>query len=229
MLTLADDILRGRGRTLSDALLDDARRQGLSRRLLTLLGLVLVFGLTYGALMGTFGGIRGDRLLQVVYSAAKVPLLLVVTFLIALPSFFVLNSLLGVREDFRAVLAGLVTTQAALTIILASLAPFTLFWYASSGDYQAAILFNAMMFSVASVSAQFVLYRFYRPLIARNRAHGTLFRTWLALYAFVGIQMGWVLRPFVGNPALPVTFFRQGAWGNAYVEVARIVWKLVSR
>jgi hypothetical protein len=39
------------------------------------------------------------------------------------------------------------------------------------------------------------------------------------IYAFVGIQMGWVLRPFIGQPGVPTTFFRPGAWGNAYVEL----------
>jgi hypothetical protein len=218
-LIFADDILRGRSiRRASETL---------SAILPRLLAMLICFGFVYGALMGTFGGVRGDRLLQILYSALKVPLLLLVTFLIALPSFFVLNSLFGLRSDFRQVLSALVTTQAALTVILSSLAPFTLFWYASSDDYQAAIVFNALMFAIASITAQFVLFRFYRPLIARHRGHRTMFRIWLILYAFVGIQMGWVLRPFVGNPALPVTFFRQGAWGNAYVEVARIIWKVI--
>ena len=27
-----------------------------------------------------------------------------------------------------------------------------------------------------------------------------MLRTWLVIYVFVGIQMGWVLRPFVGSP-----------------------------
>src|SRR5205814_2992282 len=109
---------------------------------------------------------------------------------------------------------------------LASLAPFTLFWYASVTNYQAAILFNTLMFAIASVSAQFLLYRYYRPLIARNALHRMLFRVWLILYAFVGIQMGWVLRPFVGDPSKPVQFFRPGAWGNAYEELVRIVMRL---
>jgi hypothetical protein len=230
-LLIVDDILRGRlGWRASARLTSDAtsNKSPPHPRPLTLLALFLTFGLTYGALMGTFAGVRGDRILQVLYSATKVPLLLIVTFLIALPSFFVLNSLLGLRNDFRDVFAALLTTQAAVTIILASLGPFTLFWYGSSADYNSAILFNALMFAVASVSGQFVLWRFYRPLIARNAAHRLMFRTWLILYAFVGIQMGWVLRPFVGAPNVPVTFFREGAWGNAYVEVARIVARLFS-
>ena len=36
----------------------------------------------------------------------------------------------------------------------------------------------------------------------------TVFRLWVIVFALVGAQMGWVLRPFVGNPKLPFTWFR---------------------
>ncbi len=97
----------------------------------------------------------------------------------------------------------------------ASLAPLTLTWYASTDNYPSAILFNAMMFFVASLSAQLVCFRLYRPLIARNPNHRYTLIGWVLIYAFVGIQMGWVLRPFIGSPGSPVRFFREGAWGNA--------------
>ena len=106
-----------------------------------------------------------------------------------------------------------------MTIILTSFAPFTLMWYASCADYNAAILFNAGMFGAASLAGQRLLTRFYRPLIAINPRHRTMVRFWIVLYAFVGIQMGWVLRPFIGDPEKPTAYFREGAWGNAYVEV----------
>jgi hypothetical protein len=35
-----------------------------------------------------------------------------------------------------------------------------------------------------------------------------VFRWWIILFAVVGAQMGWVLRPFIGDPALRFTFFR---------------------
>jgi len=185
--------------------------------------------LFYGAVMGSFGGVTGGRGLQVLYSGVKVPLLLVVTFGLSLPSYFVLNTLLGVRDDFGDVLRGLVTTQAALTIVLASLAPLTAFWYASSDNYRQALAFNAVMFAVASFAAQLLLRRWYRPLVARNSRHRVLLRSWLVIYAFVGIQMGWVLRPFVGHPDAPTRFFRYGsAWGNAYEHVAETLWKAVA-
>ena len=112
-------------------------------------------------------------------------------------------------------------------MILASLAPFTAFWYVSGSDYQPAILFNGLMFAVASVSAQWLLRREYRPLIARHPAHRWMLRTWIVIYIFVGIQMGWVLRPFIGNPGAPVQFFREDSWSNAYVVVIEMIWRVM--
>lgn len=189
--------------------------------------LVTFFGILYGAVMGSFGGVFGERFLQVVFSALKVPLLLIGTFTLSLPSFFVVNTLFGLRSDFSYSLRALLATQAGLTIVLASFAPFTVLWYASSSNYQGAILFNTLMFGCASFTAQWLLRRFYEPLIRRNPLHRLLLRAWLVIYAFVGIQMGWVLRPFIGNPNAPTQFFRQDAWGNAYVRLANILWSFL--
>jgi hypothetical protein len=183
-------------------------------------GYIVAFGCVYGAVMGTFGGVTGERLWMVLFSALKVPLLLVITFLVCIPSFFVLNTLFGVREDFAEAFNGLVATQAALTVLLVSLAPYTLLWYASFADYNAALFFNAFIFGSASVAAQWLLRRYYRSLIARNARHRALMRIWIVLFAFVGIQTAWILRPFVGAPHLPPQFFRAEAWGNAYVALA---------
>jgi hypothetical protein len=185
--------------------------------------------MVYGAVMGCFGGLSGDRPLQVVFSALKVPLLVLVTTGLALPSFFVLNSLLGLRADFPEAARAVAVTQAAVAVILAALAPYTALWYASTTDYHEATLFNAGMFAVASAAAQWVLRRRYAPLVARNPRHRVMILAWLGTYAFVGIQMGWVLRPFIGQPGRPVTFFREDTWGNAYVILLDIAWKAVAR
>lgn len=186
----------------------------------TLLATIVLFGVAYGALMGLFyGEEQYPRLWQAAYSAAKVPLLLVLTFVLALPSYYVINTLVGVGADFGDAVRALLATQAGLTVVLAALGPFTVLFYASTTNYDAAILFNAAMFAVASLAGQRMLVRFYAPLIRRDARHRKLVRFWIVLYAFVGIQMGWVLRPFIGHPDTETTFFRQGAWGNAYVEV----------
>jgi hypothetical protein len=221
LLAHTDDLLRGGPLT--------TRPARPRRLLLRLLAIATVGGLIYGGVMGAYGGVAHGRAWQMVYSAVKVPLLLLATFALSLPSFFVLNQLLGVGRDFPVVLRGLVATQAALQVVLASLAPLTALWYATSADYGTALAANMVAFTVAAVAAQAVLQRWYRPLVARNPRHRTLLRTWLLVYAFVGIQIGWTLRPFIGNPGGPPRFLRDPAWGNAYVEVGRILLGLARR
>ena len=91
-----------------------------------------------------------------------------------------------------------------------------------------AILFNGVMFAVASFSAQAMLRRDYLPLIRKNPKHLWMLRTWLVIYVFVGIQMAWVLRPFVGDPRRPVQFFREDSWSNAYEFVLRMTWDVIT-
>ncbi|MEK6249082.1 MAG: hypothetical protein N2C12_12940, partial [Planctomycetales bacterium] len=196
--------------------------------LLNLAAYIILFGMLYGAVMGSFGGFAGERLWQVLYSALKVPLLLLCTFAISLPSFFVLNSLFGLRDDFGQAIRSLAATQAGLAIVLSSLAPFTALWYLSTDYYNVAYLFNGCMFAIASFAAQRLLRHYYRSLIEKNLRHRYLLWLWVVIYAFVGIQMGWVLRPFIGDPSLEVQFFREGDWGNAYVVVFNGIWGVLT-
>ena len=216
-----DDFLRGRGAFAIDA--------PLPHRLRWLVLWVVACGLFYGVVMGTYTGLAPHRLHQLLYSGVKVPLLLLATFGLCLPSFFVVNTVAGLREDFGQALRAVVAAQSCVTIVLASLAPFTMVWYLSSTDYQSVILFNAVMFGVATAAAQVVVRRYYAPLIRRSPRHRQLLRFWFVLYAFVGIQMAWVLRPFIGDPHQPVEFFRSGAWGNAYVVLANLIMRVASR
>jgi hypothetical protein len=41
---------------------------------------------------------------------------------------------------------------------------------------------------------------------------------WVFVYAFVGSQMAWTLRPFIGAPSMPFELFRQ-LGGNFYTNV----------
>ena len=41
-----------------------------------------------------------------------------------------------------------------------------------------------------------------------RRSTRNVFRIWLVVFALVGAQMGWVLRPFIGHPGTPFSWFR---------------------
>ena len=188
----------------------------------SLLAIFFVAGFVYGLAMGSFG----LRPLQMLFSALKVPLLLVVSSLVVLPSFFVLNTVLGLRDDLASALKGIIAAQVTMSVSLCALARITLVAYASSGDYRFALNFNGLPFLVALCCGYVTLGRHYRPLVARNRQHRVARAAWLGLYAFVAIQAAWVMRPFVGDPSLPPALLREEAWSNAYVEIIADLVKL---
>jgi hypothetical protein len=189
------------------------------------LGMVVVAlagGLLYGASMGSYSVLTGGDPLLMIYATIKVPMLLLVTLAIALPSFFVLSSLAGLRDDFAESLRAILGAQTVVAVILASLSPFTILFYASTTDYLGAVFFSVVMFAIAGVASQLALHESYRGLVARNGAHRRMKWLWIALYAFVCVQMAWVLRPFFGVPGGATEFFRVESWGNAYEVVMRL-------
>src|SRR5690242_18610576 len=122
------------------SLLDHGASSGGRAALARLCGCTLLFGCCYGVVMGTYSGVSAQRGWQLLYSGGKVPLLLLGTFVICLPSYFVLNTIAGLRRDFPEALRALLGTQLAMTLVLCSLAPFVGLWYCSLTDYHAAIL-----------------------------------------------------------------------------------------
>jgi hypothetical protein len=223
-LRLVDEFLRGQARFAVDAPAEE--------RVKWLLLFSLFFGGVYGAVMGSFGVCaRGDvRLLAyTAIVAVKVPALLLITFALSLPSFFVLNAVFGLREDFAQALRAVSAALACAAIALAGLAPVTLFFYCTSDYYDAAILFNGLMFAVAILASAHVVRRYYGPLIRRSPRHRTMTVLWLAIYVFVAIQMAWTLRPFIGdpNPDVPIVVIRSGEIDNAYLEIVRLMRQVI--
>lgn len=230
-LNLVPNVVRKGFRTIDDVLRGRVEHWRAANKrfvLLRILAVIALCGGFYGAIMGSYAPSWGEaRGLQMCYSALKVPFLLLVTFLMSLPSFYVANSMIGLHADFGRALRALMSSQAALTVVLACVAPFTLLMYVSGCNYDQALAFNAAMFGLASISVQVLLRRLYRPLIQQDPRHRWMVLAWIFIYSFVGIQMGWVLRPFIGSLDQPTTFYREGAWGNAYLVVVELISRLV--
>ena len=85
LLHHADDLLRG-----GSSITRPARKPA---GLLALAILLVCCGLGYGAVMGSFAGLSPEHLRQILYSAVKVPLLLLVTFLVFSPLLGALSQL----------------------------------------------------------------------------------------------------------------------------------------
>jgi len=65
--------------------------------------------------------------------------------------------------------------------------------------------------------------------ISRERtAASTTFMVWVVIYALVGAQMGWILRPFIGSPNLSFQLFR-GREANFFIDVFRTLGQLLGQ
>jgi hypothetical protein len=62
--------------------------------------------------------------------------------------------------------------------------------------------------------------------VTTRKAKG-VFRIWTIVFALVGAQMSWVLRPFIGSPALPFEWFRVRE-SNFFIAVAQSLVNLFS-
>lgn len=56
----------------------------------------------------------------------------------------------------------------------------------------------------------------------------SVFRVWTTVFALVGAQMSWVLRPFIGSPTSPFEWFRERE-SNFFVAVVQSLISLFSR
>ncbi len=54
-----------------------------------------------------------------------------------------------------------------------------------------------------------------------------MFTVWTVVFALVGAQMSWVLRPLIGCPGVPFEFFRERE-SNFFISVAQSLANLFS-
>ena len=116
----------------------------------------------------------------------------------------------------------LVLTAITVTsVLLLAFAPVSLFFLLSSSNYQFFKLLNVAIFAISAIRG--VSFLSYGTRIVAANTEGAAVRRrvvslWVILYAVVGSQMAWTLRPFVGAPSLPFELFRN-LGGNFYSNV----------
>lgn len=192
---------------------------GAQGRLSALLLLVILSAAAfYGLLMGHPGGWR-----QALASALKTPMLFLLTLAVCFPALFVVQLILGSTLDLAHTLNILLFALAFNAVLLASFAPIVGFFGLGSG-YHFMKLLHVILFTLCGWISMGVLYR---GLTVAGRSGGVfpeqgmhLFLVWLVIYGFVGTQMAWMLRPLLGEPALPFEWFRRSVKGlNFYSAV----------
>lgn len=186
------------------------------------------------ASFGVYGAIIGSQhsLLQAVSSSVKLPLLFLLTSAICMPTLFIFSSFFGSRRTVLQTLVLLSTGSTIISLALVGFAPITLFFIVTTHSYQFFKILNVVFFAVSGLLGVLFFNRMYVQLSEEGspamQSRRMFLRFWLLLFAFVGTQLAWTLRPFFGAPGLPFEVVRE-IGGNFYTDVFHSVGHLFGK
>ncbi|MCP2730140.1 actin-binding WH2 domain-containing protein [Limnofasciculus baicalensis] len=205
----------------------DEIRQGikLDSKVTALLICSSIFFATYGGIIGSFHSWQ-----QALSSGIKLPGLYLITLIICFPTLYFFNVLFGSRKSFGQYFAMLITAVSVISVLLFSFAPISLFFLISTNNYQFFVLLNVAVFSITGFIGVKFLYQGIR-MLSQDDEEGqetrmSILQFWLILYAFVGTQLAWTLRPFFGNPGTEFVLFREME-GNFYLSLMQAIGQIL--
>lgn len=194
--------------------------------LASFLAIILIGSGLYGFTLGLW---RAP--LQSLYTAIKFPLMIFLTCGGNAAINGMLAQILGSGLSFKQTSLAILMSFAIAAVILAGFSPITLFiWFnapplASKNaviGHSTMLLTHVLAIAFAGIMANRRLLELLRKVSGRNATARAVLFSWLAGNLFLGAQLAWNLRPFIGAPALAVQFFRDDPLrGNFYEAVWR--------
>ena len=197
----------------------DARRFGLQ------IAVIILGAGCYGAAMGWW---RDPQ--QALYTAIKFPLVILLTALGNALINGMLALLLGLNIPFRQSFSAIVMSFAITSAIFGAFSPLMAFmvWNTppmTSGrvgafNYNLILLGHVFVIGLAGTTGNLRLFQLLSKLGGSYAIAVRVLFAWLLGNFFLGSQLSWILRPFIGSPSLPVEFLRKNAFlGNFYETV----------
>lgn len=204
---------------------------GLREKMRAMLISSITFFALYGAVMGST-----HSLWQTLSSGAKLPILFIATLFVCAPSLYFFSLLFGSNQSLSQNVTVILTAITVTSVLLLSLAPITLFFLLTTTQYQFFKLLNVAIFGISGLMGVVFLYQGMK-VVSNVEAEGAPTRRrilifWMFVYAFVGSQMAWTIRPFIGAPGTHFELFRQlggNFYGNVIHSLGEILGLIIVR
>ncbi len=202
-----------------------AQEKDIRRKIESLLISSFSFFFIYGILMGA-----SHSYVQSLLSAIKLPTLFLLTLLICFPTLFVFNTVFGSRQKVGQYFGLLLSSVSVTSLLLLAFAPITLFFLITTHHYQFFKLLNVAMFGVSGIFGVRYFYQGMRLATPSEKADEAVLQRilmlWIVLYAFVGSQLAWTMRPFFGSPGKPLEIVRE-LGGNFYTDILKAISEIL--
>ena len=168
--------------------------------------MIATIAITMAIVGAALGSYRGG--IQIGYAAIKLPLVMVGTAALSASALTAIGAALGRRSRLTADLALVITSVAYGALLLVACTPLILLGRAIDLSYHQMILSTVAMFSVAGVAC----LRMVTRALGRESGPGRTSAIFglCVVFALVGGQLAWSLRPYLLRPRTPeVVFLRE--------------------
>src|SRR5213595_3248613 len=214
-------LLNDRDRFFEEVVEGVGLRSKLRYAVVTIVALAGFFGMVAGAYSGPA---------QALSAAIKLPFLFFATFAVCFPAFYVVQVLVGSRLRLLQVVVLVLGALALTSVLLAAFVPITAFFLVTGANYYFQHLLNIVIAGVAGLFGMYALHDGLSVVCEKRGVYPrkalTIMRAWALLFAFVGIQLAWTLRPFLGDRNQPFQVFGRYQ-GNFYAAIIYAMNKLL--
>lgn len=188
---------------------------------------ICLFGFIYGLVMGSYQGWE-----QSLAAGIKLMLLFVATVLICFPSFYIIQLVLGSKMSFNQMIIIILSGFVLSATITLSFAPIIVFFLITGSNYHFLQLLHVAIFIFSGFFGMKLMIDALKYACEKKNIYPqigvTVLKVWIVILAFVGIQLSWNLRPFLGDKEEKFQLFRQYE-GNFYTAVVYSVQQLFSK
>lgn len=176
-------------------------------------------GLTflYGGVMGCYSGF-----LQALTAAVKLPVMFLLSLLICFPAFFVLQFILGSKMQLSHMIVIILSGYVLMGAIMLSFAPIVVLFVLTGGNYYFLQLLHITIIAIAGIFGMKTVLDALKFSCEQKNVYPktgvVVFRFWVVILAFVGIQLAWNMQPFLAEKTAGYALFKKYK-GNFYTAV----------
>ena len=188
--------------------------------------IIALFSFCYGLMMGSY-----NSWMQAISSGAKLTSLLFLTLIICFPSFYIVQLVLGSRVKIKQLAIMMLSGFLMTTTIMLAFAPIVLLFQLSGDNYNFLKFLHVGVFVFSGFFGMRAVLDALKNSFAEQGVYPqiglSIFRVWVIIFAFVGIQLAWNLRPFVGYKDMPYELLRKDTQGNFYSSMIKSLGEMM--
>lgn len=211
----------------TDSYFDERNKEQSKRLILNQVLIICVFTFLYGIVMGSY-----HSFLQSLVAGLKVTFLFLSAIIVCFPSFFIIQQVLGSKMTLRQMVIIILSGFVLTTSIALSFTPIVILFQVTGGNYHFLQLLHVGIFIFSGIFGMRLMVEALKFACEKKVIYPhigvAVFRIWIIILAFVGIQIAWNLRPFLCNKTEDFKLFRKYE-GNFYTAIVYSVQQLVKK